>query len=162
MENLLQEQAYLLNNLVEANNDRIAGYTKYIELLPKDTHNDIDKYLRQYRDQSDQFITDLKPFVYEASEFPQISTTISSKLRNMWLDLKNSFVEDTIQSILNDCEKREDIYKRVYHHTLEEKEVLTLEAERLIRHQAILQLQAHDHIKSLRDKNLANCSSSPH
>lgn len=150
----MQEQAYLLNTIIEANNDRIAGYTKYIELLPKNTHTDIDKYLRQYRDQSDQFITDLKPFLYAASEFPQLNTTISSKVRNMWLDLKNSFVENTIQSILNDCEKREDVYKKVYTHTLEEKEGLTLEAEHLIRHQAILQLQAHDHIKILRDKML--------
>lgn len=150
----MQEQAYLLNNLIEANNDRIAGYTKYIEVLPEMSHHDIDKYLRQYRDQSEQFISELKPFVYAASEFPQVSTTISSTLRNMWIDLKNSFVENTIQSILNDCEKREDIYKRVYHHTLEEKEGLTVEVEQLIRRQAILQLQAHDHIKMLRDKNL--------
>ncbi|MDH5826839.1 hypothetical protein [Sphingobacterium faecium] len=74
-----------------------------------------------------------KPFLYAASEFPKINITISSKLRNIWMDIKNSSVENIVKNILNDCEKRDDGYKNFYHRTLAEIEGVTIDLEPVIR-----------------------------
>ncbi|UIR57365.1 PA2169 family four-helix-bundle protein [Sphingobacterium sp. SRCM116780] len=152
MEKSIQQQADLVNDLIEINNDRIEGYNKAIELLSDPESSLVLDYFRRYRNQSEQFKTELKPFVYAAGEPTEEGTMASGKLFRMWMDIKNTMMNSTTQDILVDCEKGEDAFKKVYQQILEEAPELDGQIVEIINRQAAEQLEAHDQIKLLRDQ----------
>lgn len=153
MENVKQQTADLLNQLVEINNDRIEGYEKAITLLPQQDNYDIQNIFEKYRDQSIQFNSELKPLVFRAGDTPTDDTRTSGKLFRTWMAIKSTVAPSTIESVLESCERGEDEFKKVYRDAIEQADHIPADILLIIQSQAELQLAAHDHIKNLRDNS---------
>lgn len=151
MENLHQDTADLLNQLVEINNDRIEGYEKAITLLPSENNYGLQAIFEKYRDQSIQFKNDLKPLVIREGDMPTEDTRTSGKLFRTWMEIKSAVAPYTAKAVLESCERGEDEFKKVYHDAISKSQQLPLNIFSIIQSQANLQREAHDHIKELRD-----------
>lgn len=151
MENLKQETADLLNNLIEINNDRIEGYEKAISLITEDNNYSLQAVFEKYRDQSIQFKNDLKPLVIREGDIPTEDTRTSGKLFRAWMEIKSAVAPYTAKAVLESCEKGEDEFKKVYKDALTKTQQTPLNILSIIQSQAKVQLEAHDHIKHLRD-----------
>ncbi|WP_164112109.1 MULTISPECIES: PA2169 family four-helix-bundle protein [Sphingobacterium] len=151
MKNVHQETAGLLNQLIEINNDRIEGYEKAISLLPTDGNYGLQATFEKYRDQSIQFKNDLIPLVFREGDKPTDETKTSGKLFRTWMEIKSAIAPYTAKAILESCERGEDEFKKVYRDVIEQSQLAPLNMLSIIQSQANLQLQAHDHIRDLRD-----------
>lgn len=151
MENLKQDTADLLNQLVEINNDRIEGYEKAISLLSNEDNYGLQAIFEKYRDQSIQFKSDLVPLVFREGDKPTDETRTSGKLFRAWMEIKSAVTPYTAKAVLESCERGEDEFKKVYKDALAKAQQAPLNMLSIIQSQANLQLQAHDHIKELRD-----------
>lgn len=151
MENLKQDTADLLNQLIEINNDRIEGYEKAISLLPTEENYGLQAIFEKYRDQSIQFKSDLIPLVFREGDKPTDETRTSGKLFRAWMEIKSAVTPYTAKAVLESCERGEDEFKKVYKDVLNKSQLAPLNILSIIQSQANLQLQAHDHIKELRD-----------
>ncbi|MFD1771054.1 ferritin-like domain-containing protein [Sphingobacterium suaedae] len=152
MENTAEKNATLLNDLIEINNDRIEGYTKAIELVDATTDADIIALFERFRQQSQQFKTELTPLVIKEGEQPTDNTRLTGKLYRLWMDVKVNIEGHDRKSILASCEKGEDVFKKVYEDVIQDIDVIDERILAVIQSQAKVQLQAHNEIKSLRDK----------
>ena len=151
MENLHQENSDLLNQLIEINNDRIEGYEKAIALLPKEGNYDLQNIFEKYRDQSIQFKSDLVPLVVREGDTPTEETRTTGKLFRTWMEIKSAVAPYTAKAILESCERGEDEFKKVYSDAITNSQQAPLTILSILQSQANLQLEAHDHIRELRD-----------
>ncbi|MBE8723090.1 ferritin-like domain-containing protein [Sphingobacterium pedocola] len=152
MENRTEKTTEVLNDLIEINNDRIEGYAKAIELLDPAGDIDLNSLFEKYRQQSQQFKSELTPLVFKEGETPEEGTRVTGKLFRTWMDIKNTLAGNDRKSILESCERGEDAFKRVYENAWTDADGLDAEVLSIIRSQAELQLAAHDEIKALRDE----------
>lgn len=151
MENLHQENADLLNQLIEINNDRIEGYEKAISLLSGEGNYELQDIFEKYRDQSIQFKNDLIPLVVREGDIPTEETRTSGKLFRTWMEIKSAVAPYTAKAVLESCERGEDEFKKVYKDAITKSLQAPITILSIIQSQANLQLEAHDHIKELRD-----------
>ena len=151
MENLHQDTADLLNQLIEINNDRVEGYEKAISLLPEEGNYGLQDVFEKYRDQSIQFKNELKPLVIREGDMPTEETRTSGKLFRTWMEIKSAVAPYTVKAILESCERGEDEFKKVYKEGITKYGHASPTIVSIIQSQASLQLEAHDHIKELRD-----------
>lgn len=151
MENTHQDTADLLNQLIEINNDRIEGYEKAISLLPKEGNYGLQAIFEKYRDQSIQFKNDLTPLVIREGDIPTEDTRTSGKLFRTWMEIKSAVAPYTVKAVLESCERGEDEFKKVYKDAITKYQHTPLNIYSIIQSQANLQLEAHNHIKELRD-----------
>lgn len=151
MKNLREENADFINNLIEINNDRIEGYTRAIELLPEENTMGLADLFAQYRDQSVQFKNELIPLVIRQGEEPTDDTRTSGKLFRAWMAIKSAVDPFTTHALLESCERGEDEFKKVYHDAMTESGSIPLNVLSVLQDQASKQLDAHNHIKQLRD-----------
>ena len=151
MENRTNDPA-IINDLIKINNDRIAGYREALDLAHSMRIDDLGGIFAKYILQSEQFITELTPYVTLEGEQPTDSTMLSGKLFRLWMNIKVNISGNDRKSLLESCEKGEDAFKATYRKTLEEdREALSIHVVSLIENQLSKQLVAHDQIKLLRD-----------
>ncbi|MFD1772153.1 ferritin-like domain-containing protein [Sphingobacterium suaedae] len=147
----MEEHRELLQDLVEINNDRAEGYTKAIELLHDGHDDDLRQIFVQYRSQTQQFVSQLTPFLADEGELPTDATRVSGKLFRLWMDLKGAITGHDRRSILESCERGEDAFKKTYEEAIKQLDTVPLPLANIIRQQAEQQYMAHNHIKTLRD-----------
>lgn len=151
MENRANDPA-IINDLIKINNDRIAGYREALDLAHSMRIDDLGGIFAKYILQSEQFITQLTPYVTLEGEQPADSTMLSGKLFRLWMNIKVNISGNDRKSLLESCEKGEDAFKATYRKILEEdREALSIHVVSLIENQLSKQLVAHDQIKLLRD-----------
>lgn len=151
MENRANDPA-IINDLIKINNDRIAGYREALDLAHSMRIDDLGGIFAKYILQSEQFITELTPYVTLEGEQPADSTMLSGKLFRLWMNIKVNISGNDRKSLLESCEKGEDAFKATYRKILEEdREALSIHVVSLIENQLSKQLVAHDQIKLLRD-----------
>ncbi|MBB6502615.1 ferritin-like domain-containing protein [Pedobacter cryoconitis] len=141
-----------LNDLIEINNDRIAGYQKALEdLKPED--NDLKslfaEMVRQSQNNKSALIQEVQVLGTDAEK----GTTTSGKIYRAWMDVKAIFTGHDRETILNNCEFGEDAAKRAYKMALE-TEGLAKHLVNLISSQQATLKASHDQIKALRDRVL--------
>lgn len=142
----------VINDLIQINNDRVAGYKKAIEIAAKLNITDLDDLFARNIRQSLQFNEELAPYVEVQGEEPTDSTMLSGKLFRLWMDIKAAVSGEDRKSLLASCEKGEDAFKKVYKEAIDNKgDDLSVDLLALIQDQLNTQLQAHDEIKFLRD-----------
>lgn len=151
MENLNQETANLLNDLIEINNDRIEGYEKAISLLPKEGNYSIQAIFEKYRDQSIQFKNELIPLVFREGDVPTEDTRTRGKLFRAWMDIKSMIAPFTVKAILESCEAGEDEFRKVYKNTISKQEFIPFQILKVVESQATIQLEAYNHIKKVKN-----------
>lgn len=151
MENKANDPA-IINDLIKINNDRIAGYRMALDLAHSIQIDDLGGIFAKYILQSEQFVTELTPYVTLEGEEPTDTTMLSGKLFRLWMSIKVNIAGNDRKSLLESCEKGEDAFKATYRKILEEdRDFLSANVVSLIESQLRKQVLAHDEIKTLRD-----------
>lgn len=141
--------AEVLNDLIEINNDRIAGYQKAIDEL-KDEDADLKSVFLKMVGESQQLKSALVNEVKSAGLEPEEGTTASGKIYRAWMDVKALFTGADRKTILNNCETGEDAAQKAYKMALESDELMA-QHRNLIQEQKTTLRQSHDEIKRMRD-----------
>lgn len=137
----------IINDLIEINNDRVAGFEKAIEDI-NDENIDLKNLFEDYAQQSRKNVQELSAITGSA---PHLETemSVSGTLHRAWIDVKALFGGSDRASILSEAERGEDAIKNAYKDALSSGE-LSIGAE-IISKQAQDINTAHDRIKALRD-----------
>jgi uncharacterized protein (TIGR02284 family) len=148
MENT-QATAGVLNDLVQINNDRIEGYQRASKDL-KDNESELKTLFTTLIGDSHRFKLELGTEIEVLGKDMETSTTTSGKIHRTWLDIKAAFTAHDTHDILEECEFGEDAIVKAYREALEEE--LPAHLRELVSGQLDELLDAHDEIKSLRDR----------
>ena len=140
----------VLNDLIEINNDRIAGYNR----AAKETESedmDLKAIFNRMADESRQYIAELTQEVVKLGGKPETGTTNSGKIYRAWMDVKTTFTGNDRKSILASCEFGEDAAQKAYDAALTTDEELPSDVRQLIANQKASLKTSHDVIKKYRD-----------
>jgi uncharacterized protein (TIGR02284 family) len=138
----------LLNDLIEINNDRVAGFEKAIADI-KDEYSELKGLFARYAEQSRKNKQELAAFVGDAGEV-ETGNSVSGTLHRAWIDVKSTFGGSDYKSILSEAERGEDAIKKAYQDALTSQD-LPADALVTVQSQAREINAAHDQIKALRD-----------
>ena len=141
------KNAEVLNDLVEINNDRVAGYEK---AAGKTKDTDLNSLFADMARQSKEFVSELKGLVRSEGEEPAKGTTVRGKIYRAWMDVKQTFSGDDRKSILSSCEFGEDAAQRAYENALKDSELSPSVRQILEKEKSSLR-QSHDRIRDMRD-----------
>jgi uncharacterized protein (TIGR02284 family) len=141
------KNAEVLNDLVEINNDRIAGYEK---AASKAKDPDLNSLFTDMAHQSKEFVSELRSLVSSEGEEPAKGTTVRGKIYRAWMDVKQTFTGDDRKSLLSSCEFGEDAAQRAYENALKESELSPSVREVLEKEKSSLRA-SHDRIRDMRD-----------
>jgi uncharacterized protein (TIGR02284 family) len=144
-----KENAEILNDLIQINNDRIAGYEKAIDELKSDD-SDLKPVFLEMIKQSHKLKANLVQEVQVIGEEAESGTTTSGKIYRAWMDVKAIFTGQDRETVLNNCEFGEDAAQKAYQMALEE-DTLNANLRALVSEQKFDLRGSHDEIKSLRD-----------
>lgn len=101
----MQHESHIetINDLIEINHDRIAGYERAIREL-QDTHSsEAIQNFRKYASDSQGYVQQLSQYVQQMGGEPVSSTTIGGKLHRLWMDIKQEFAFHEKESALESC-----------------------------------------------------------
>ena len=138
----------VINDLIEINNDRVAGFEKAISDI-NDENVDLKELFMAYAEQSRKNGQELAAIVGSADEV-ETGNSVSGTLHRAWIDVKSLFGGSDRASILSEAERGEDAIKKAYQDALTDGN-LPYDAVELVRSQAQGINSAHDKIKALRD-----------
>ena len=138
-----------LNDLIEINNDRTAGFEKAIADI-KDPNTDLKSIFQEYANQSRSFSQELAAIVSREGGDAESGTSPSGSMHRAWIDVKSLFGAGDREGILNEAERGEDAIKRAYSDALRDGR-LSNDARSQVSAQATQINAAHDRIRALRD-----------
>ena|SRR5579872_2680089 len=139
-----------LNDLIQINNDRIAGYEKAIrETRPED--DDLKILYATMIAESHRNKIALATEVQALGAEIEQGTTTSGKIYRAWMDVKAIFTGHNRHTILANCEAGELAAQRAYRSALEHDSLPTYIRELLVRQEEALQAN-HEEIRTLRDQ----------
>ena len=138
----------VINDLIEINNDRVAGFEKAIADI-KDENIDLKQLFQTYAEQSRKNGQELAAIVGSPSDV-ETGKSVASTLHRAWIDVKSLFGGSDRASILSEAERGEDAIKKAYKDALSDSS-LPSNALEIVRSQAQKVNAAHDQIKALRD-----------
>ena len=139
----------ILNDLIQINNDRIAGYEKALkELQPEDS--DLKALFVKMIGESHKYKMTLATEVQTLGAEVESGTTNSGKVYRAWMDVKAIFTGHDRKTILNNCEFGEDAAQKAYKMALDEED-LSANLRSIITEQKAALRTSHDEIKALRD-----------
>lgn len=140
----------VLNDLIQINNDRIAGYEKAIEEL-RSEDADLKALFVKMIGESHQHKMALVTEVQAMGEDAEEGTTNSGKIYRAWMDVKAVFTGHDRKTVLNNCEFGEDAAQKAYKMALEEED-LSADLRSMLTEQKAKLRTSHDEIKALRDR----------
>ncbi len=139
----------ILNDLVQINNDRIAGYEKAIHEL-KDGDADLRALFTDMIRESHGYKMSLATEIAAAGEDIEGGTTTSGKIYRAWMDVKAVFTGHDRKTVLENCEFGEDAAQKAYQLALKEDDLPASISAMIAEQKQQLKL-SHDKIKLLRD-----------
>jgi uncharacterized protein (TIGR02284 family) len=141
----------VLNDLVQINNDRIAGYEKAI----KDSKPEDAGYHSMFRrmiDESSKYKMELISAINSLGGDAEIrSTTNSGKVYRLWMDIKSAFAGKSEASVLELCEYGEDAAQKAYEEAMKSDVDIPPAIRELLVNQKEQLRNSHDIIKNQRD-----------
>lgn len=138
----------LLNDLIEINNDRVAGFEKVLADI-EDKNADLKQLFQRYAEQSRKYGQELSALVGNYKEVEK-GNSIAGTLHRAWIDVKSLFGGDDRHSILAEAERGEDAIKKAYKDALASGD-LPSDAVALVTEQSAGIKEAHDEVRNLRD-----------
>ena len=145
-----QNVAEVLNDLIQINNDRIAGYERALKEL-KDNDSDLKVLFTTFIDQSRNLRNALGTEVETLGVQMDEGTTASGKIYRAWMDVKAAFSGHDRQSVLENCEFGEDAAQKAYKTALETEDLPAYLFALITKQKAELKT-AHNEVKALRDQ----------
>ncbi|MPR36692.1 ferritin-like domain-containing protein [Salmonirosea aquatica] len=138
----------LINDLIEINNDRVAGFEKALEDIEEE-NLDLKAVFQGYARQSRQNALELAALVDDPQQV-ETGESVSGTLHRAWIDVKSLFGGSDRASILSEAERGEDAIKKAYRDALASGD-LPAGALGTVTSQAEKINAAHDEVKALRD-----------
>ncbi|OCX54659.1 aldehyde dehydrogenase [Mucilaginibacter sp. PPCGB 2223] len=139
----------VLNDLVQINNDRIAGYERAIKEAG-DENADLKEVFSRFIADSHQCKMELGTEIQALGEDMDTGSTTSGKIYRAWMEVKAVFTGNGRKAILESCEYGEDAAQRAYREALDDDELPAFLREIITRQQMRLRSD-HDEIKAMRD-----------
>jgi uncharacterized protein (TIGR02284 family) len=139
-----------LNDLIQINNDRAAGYEKAINEL-KGLDIDLRTLFQNFITNSRRHVAELTGKVLELGGTPANGTTVSGKVYRAWMDLKTTFKGEDRIAVLSSCEFGEDAAQNAYRTALSFAYELPTSVRQIISEQQQTLKKSHDAVKELRD-----------
>jgi uncharacterized protein (TIGR02284 family) len=146
----IKEMIEVLNDLIQINNDRIAGYEKAIRET-KAEDEDLKILFATMIAESHRNKIALATEVQTMGAEVENGTTTSGKIYRAWMDVKAVFTGHDRHTVLTNCEAGEDAAKKAYRTALEHESLPAYIRELLVQQEGAL-LASHDEIKSLSDQ----------
>lgn len=144
----------VLNNLIEINNDRIAGYERASrETKTHDT--DLQGLFLSMANDSKNYSRELTQEVIKLGGEFSTETTNKGKVYRVWMDVKATFTGNDRQAILDSCGYGEDQAQEAYSDALSSDAEMTPPVRTIIAEQQASLKTAHDLIKKYRNANKA-------
>ena len=146
----IKKSVEVLNDLIEINNDRIAGFehaSKDLEANASDLKTIFDNMVSE----SSKNVQELTAQVNRIGGEAETGTSGTGAIHRAWLDVKATFSGHDRASILAECERGEDAIKKAYKDALTTDNGLPLEVDRILVQQQEGIIASHDKIKFLRD-----------
>jgi uncharacterized protein (TIGR02284 family) len=144
----IENASNVISDLIEINNDRVAGFEKAIEDI-NDENIDLKALFEGYAQQSRKNVQELSAIAGSAAHLED-DKSVSGTLHRAWIDVKSLFGGSDRASILSEAERGEDAIKKAYKDALLSNG-LTSDALEVVSTQAEGINSAHDKIKALRD-----------
>ncbi|MCH5599411.1 ferritin-like domain-containing protein [Niabella ginsengisoli] len=145
----INKQVEILNDLVQINNDRIAGYEKALEGLNDEEGEDLKPLFQRMINNSVDYNEGLEKLIGLFNGEPALGTSGAGKLYRAWMDFKALVTGGDRKAILESCETGEETALRAYDEALAEEE-LNEESKKLILSQRADILQAHQEVQALK------------
>lgn len=147
----IEKSVEVLNDLIEINNDRIAGFKNAAKDL-EENDADLKAIFERYAEESRKNVQELTSAVSTIGGEAETGTSSTGAIHRAWIDVKATFTGHDRKSVLAECERGEDAIKKAYKDALNVENGLTLDVERIIARQQEGIISAHDNIKMLRDR----------
>ena len=138
----------VLNNLIETCKDGEQGFRTAAEGL-KDPQT--KALFSEYSRQRAQMARELQDEVRRLGGDPEKSGSTAGALHRGWIDIKSAVTGKDDYSILAEAERGEDVAKNVYDEAVKDAN-LTQSARTLVQQQAVKVREAHDRVRSIRDR----------
>lgn len=139
----------ILNDLIEINNDRVAGFEKAIADINEE-NVDLKTLFQEYTAQSRKFSQELTAIVGSHTGEAETGTSVAGSLHRAWIDVKALFGGRDRKSILEEAERGEDAIKKAYGDAIKSGDLVGDDLQ-LVTEQSLEIKSAHDKIKALRD-----------
>jgi len=146
----IEKSVEVLNDLIEINNDRTAGFTKAMEDLDAGD-SDLKALFERFAEQSRNNTVELTNVVNGLGNEAETGGSGTGAIHRAWIDVKATFTGHDRKSILSECERGEDAIKKAYQSAMDESSELSPEALQVISSQQQGIIEAHNRIKALRD-----------
>lgn len=140
----------VLNDLIEINNDRVAGFEKASKDL-EGNDTDLKTIFNKLADESRTNASQLKTAVSQNGGEMESGTSVSGSIHRAWIDVKATFSGHDRKSVLQECERGEDAIKKAYRSALDPENNLSADVIQMISTQQQGVNAGHDQIKALRD-----------
>jgi len=150
----IEKSVEVLNDLIEINNDRIAGFEHAIKDLG-DGDADLKAIFEKFASDSRQNVQELTSAVNRTGGEAETGTSGSGTIHRAWLDVKATFTGHDRKSILAECERGEDAIKKAYQSALTENNALSADSVQIISTQQQVINEGHNKIKALRDSQVS-------
>jgi uncharacterized protein (TIGR02284 family) len=145
-----EKSSEVLNDLIEINNDRSAGFERALKDLG-DGDLDLKTLFEEYSSQSRQFSQELTALAAQGGADTETGTSATGTIHRAWIEVKALFSGHDRKAVLAECERGEDAIKKAYKEALTPDSGLSVVATQLVTTQAQAINQSHDRIKLLRD-----------
>ncbi len=146
----IEKSLEVLNDLIEINNDRVAGFTHAAKELDE-TDEDLKVIFQKLRNESRENVHELGTTINKNGGEVEMGMSGSGALHRFWLEVKTTFSGHDRETILQECERGEDAIKKAYQTALSPENALPPEFTDIILRQQQGVIAAHDQIKALRD-----------
>ena len=147
----IEKSVEVLNDLIEINNDRIAGFDHAGKDLGEGDA-DLKSIFEKFSSDSRKNVEELTAAVNQIGGDAEAGHSASGTIHRAWLDVKATFTGHDRKSVLAECERGEDAIKKAYKDALVPESGLSTDNERIIARQQEGIIAAHDQIKFLRDR----------
>jgi uncharacterized protein (TIGR02284 family) len=141
----------ILNDLIEINNDRVAGFDQAAEELEEEDRS-LRPVFKKLADDSRSYINQLSGLAREEGLEPEEGSSTSGSLHRAWLDIKATFAGNDSESLLEECHRGEHAIQNAYREALGHPNAITPELYNLLSYQQDGIREGHELILSLLEK----------
>lgn len=146
-ENVHDNRADSLQDILERNYDAEAGYKKALELAESDY---LKRFLKRRAAQRSQFATEIDLELRRLNETPAESGSNKAAMHRTWMDVKNFLSSTTDEALLKECIRGEKASVKTYEETLENQN-FTPETTQLLNEQLMRVKNSLSEVKRLED-----------
>lgn len=136
-----------LNDLIETCKDGEEGFRTCAEDI---SSAELKSYFTNRAHRCATAAAELQDIVEEYGGSPETSSSVAGTLHRRWVDIKSVITGKDDESILNECERGEDVAKRSYENALAKD--LPIEVRSVVERQYQGVMQNHDQVKGLRNQ----------